>query len=98
MTYTVKFYPKAEVEYLEAFNWYEERLQGLGERFEHCIEKKINAIVKNPLFYPNKKYDCRECKVVDFPYLIIYKIFPNEGVILIVSIFHTSRKPNRKYR
>ncbi|MDB5157552.1 MAG: Plasmid stabilization system protein [Mucilaginibacter sp.] len=97
MSYIVKYYPKAEIEYLEAFNWYEKELAGLGDRFESCVEKSISSIISKPLIYPNKKYNCRVCNVKDFPYIIVYKVYPKKALILIVSIFHTSRNPKSKY-
>ena len=98
MEYDLKFHPKAEIEYLEAFEWYEEQLEKLGDRFESSVERKIQSIVRNPLFYPNKKRDYRECKIDDFPYLIVYKVYPRKHLIIIFSIFHTSRRPGKKYR
>ncbi|MDN5285162.1 MAG: Plasmid stabilization system protein [Mucilaginibacter sp.] len=98
MEYDLRFHPKAEIEYLEAFVWYEEQLDKLGERFESSVERKLQNIISNPLFYPNKKFKCRECKIEDFPYLLVYKVYPERNLIFIVSVFHTSRKPGKKYR
>jgi hypothetical protein len=98
MPYVIKYYPEAEIEYLEAFRWYNEQLEGLGDRFELSIEKRLKDIIVNPLIHPTKKYSCKECVVEDFPFIIVYKIFPKQQIILIVSIFHTSRNPKRKYR
>lgn len=97
MAYIIKYYPKAEIEYIEAFNWYQTQLEGLGDRFESCIEKRMIDIVNNPLIHPNKRYNCRECYIEDFPYVIIYKVYPKQETILIISVFHTSRNPKRKY-
>jgi len=98
MAYIVRYYPKAEIEYFEAYDWYKQRLEGLEGRFESCTGDKINDIIDNPLQFPNKKYNSRECKVSDFPYLIVYKVYPKKQLILIISIFHTSRNPKKKYR
>jgi plasmid stabilization system protein ParE len=94
--YDIQFDPKADAEYQEAYAWYEEQLRGLGERFEFSLEQKFSSISSTPLLYPVKKYDIRECKINDFPYLIVYKLYPRKKVILIISIFHTSRNPRKK--
>ncbi|MFA6087663.1 type II toxin-antitoxin system RelE/ParE family toxin [Mucilaginibacter sp.] len=96
--YIIIFHPKAEIEFLEAFEWYEERLEGLGFRFETCVERRLKAITAAPLIYPLKNYNCRESKVEDFPFLVVYKLYPRKRTLLIISIFHTSRKPDRKYK
>lgn len=78
MNYLIEFDIRAEIEYSEAIEWYEDQQIGLGNRFQDSVKKFIDAIDKNPLIYPNKKYDAREGKVEDFPYLIVYKIFPSK--------------------
>jgi len=97
MSFNVEFDQKAELEYSDAFNFYEERTDGLGYRFKFSVLKQVSYIAKNPLHYPSKKYDFRECKIDDFPYLIVYKVYPKENFIIIFSIFHTNRRPSKKY-
>jgi len=98
MSYKIRFYSRAEKDYLDAFDWYQSCLEGLGERFEESVEKRIKDILNTPLIYPNKSFDCRECKIGDFPYLIVYKVDVRLELVTIVSIYHTSRHPKRKYR
>ena len=96
--FTIVFHPGAEQDFLDAFHWYEERSPGLGDRFSRFIEKQIILVSENPEHYPEKKGQYRESKIDVFPYLIVYKFYPDTGVVFIVSIYHTSRKPGRKYR
>jgi len=98
MSLTIKFYRKANREYVEAYDWYEEQSEGLGERFENSLLEAVNSIANNPLHYQEKKMSSRECKLHNFPYLVVYRIFPKQNKIYILSIFHTSRNPKRKYR
>jgi len=97
MNFIIEFDPKAEKEYFDAWDWYEEQLIGLGDRFGNSVIRQIEFISKAPLSYPSKKAQSRECKIEDFPFLIIYKIYPAKNVIYISSIFHTSRNPRKKY-
>lgn len=88
--------PKAQKEILEAWEWYEDQQQGLGDRFKEAVRDKIELILNNPLHYPLKgKY--HEAQTDNFPFLIIYKIDKRQELILILSVFHTSRHPKRKY-
>jgi hypothetical protein len=98
MEYGIQLLPKAEIEFLKAFKWYEEQLPGLGGRFETSLEGKLMRISRNPFLYPNKSKDLHECKIDDFQYLVIFKIYPKSNIIFIYSIFHTSRRPGKKYR
>ncbi len=98
MAFQIIFHPQAEKEFNTAYQWYEERLERLGERFAEAIEERLNQIAKSPLLYPKKKNSYREAKAETFPYLIIYKVYDKKKVILISAIYHTSRNPRRKYR
>lgn len=87
--------PKAQKEILDAWEWYEDKQQGLGDRFKDEVYKKIKLIQSNPFYYPLKgKY--REVKIDVFPYLIIFNFNEKDNLLLIVSVFHTSRHPDRK--
>ena len=96
MRYTFSQSPKAEREIITAWKWYEDELEGLGDRFRNEVFKKIDVILQNPFHYPLKGIH-REAKIKVFPFLIVYHIDEQSQQILIVSIFHTSRHPKRKY-
>ena len=98
MALEVIFHPEAEREYLDACNWYEADTPGLGQRFKRAILKQIDKIVINPELYPGKERDYRESITDVFPYVIVYKIGKKGDTINIVAIYHTSRKPSKKYR
>jgi len=98
MGFAVTISNKAYKEYYRAYEWYEEQVPGLGGRFEDALERQIDLITRSPLIYANRKLDTRESKMEDFPFLIVYKINWTENIILITSIFHTSRSPGKKYR
>lgn len=96
MSYTFLQLPKAQKEILDAWEWYEGKQDGLGDRFKQDLAKKIKLIVSNPLQYPLKgKY--RETYTDTFPYLVIYQIDDLRKLIKIVSVFHMSRYPKTKY-
>ncbi len=87
---------KAQLEILDAWEWYEDKQSGLGDRFKNEVYKKIKAIQKNPLHYPLKgKY--REAQIDIFPFLIVFKYDKNGSKIFVLSVFHMSRHPKKKY-
>ncbi len=98
MAFKIVFHPKAELEYIEAFHWYENEKEGLGERFEKLIEKKLNQIQLHPENYGLNKGGFRETSVDIFPYTIVYKILKQKGLIYISVIFHAKRNPKNKFR
>lgn len=97
MIYEAILQPRARIELLNGWIWYEERQVGLGDRFENEVYKRIdkyNNILKDT---PSEKNFSVRQKIKIFPYLIIYRVAEKEKVILISSIFHTSRNPEAKY-
>jgi mRNA-degrading endonuclease RelE of RelBE toxin-antitoxin system len=98
MAFRIIFHPIADKEFSAAYRWYEERLEGLGERFSKAIDEQLSQIAKSPLQYPVKKNSFRAAKASTFPYVIIYKVYKKEKLILISAVYHTSRNPRKKFR
>jgi plasmid stabilization system protein ParE len=95
--YTVIVTAKAQKELAEAWRWYEEREEGLGDRLVAAVMQKLNTIGKGPEIFSVKHRPYREAKVSVFPFLIVYKINGKQKLVEAVSVFHTSRNPKRKY-
>lgn len=98
MTYTSEFLRKARMELTEAWEWYEDRQSGLGDRFKQHVFNCIKLIEQNPEQYPERRKNYREAIIKIFPYLIIYRIHKRKRIIAVVSVFHTRRSPRKKYR
>jgi plasmid stabilization system protein ParE len=86
----------AELE--ESFDWYEERLAGLGVRFVAVIDRALTIIANNPKAYPKKKNNYREIVINKFPFVIVYEFSNDENKVYVLHIFHTRRAPKQKYR
>ena len=48
MNYSYQLHPLVKKDYDEAYEWYEEKQKGLGERFIKEVRKKIDEILVNP--------------------------------------------------
>ncbi len=93
-----QLHDKAHFEFIESYQWYELRQQGLGERFSKCVEERLFQISNNPEFYPKKHGNFREVKVKGFPYSIVYELFKKNNLIHIAAIYHNKRNPKQKFR
>lgn len=99
MNYTYLLHPLAEHDYVEAYNWYEDRQQGLGERFIESVRVKLQAIADRPEAYgARNNRNFREALIDDFPYLIVYRVNKRKKQILISSVHYTGKSPRKKYR
>lgn len=88
---------KAQKEIVKAWEWYEDRHQGLGDRFVKELRNRISLIQQHPDRYPSRYKSYKETSVPIFPFLIIYRINKKKGIVRIVSVFHTSLNPKKKY-
>lgn len=97
MTYKIELLPRVRKEILDAWDWYDDRWTGLGDRFMREVEKKLQQIEKTPERYTERKKGFREAGIKVFPFLIIYRIQKRKKIVAVSSIFHTSRNPKKKY-
>lgn len=96
--YKVSYRPRATKELVEAVEYYNDKQDGLGERFLREVQSKLEIVKKQPDYYAIKNNFSREVKIKDFPYQIIYRVDEQYKVVVIQSIFHIKRNPQNKYR
>lgn len=94
--YNIHFLQTAEIELKEAYNWYEERQKGLGDRLIAELSAYLDSISENPYKFA-RKYgrEIRFAPLRVFPFVIAYWPEENDRDIYVVSIFHTSRNPKK---
>jgi hypothetical protein len=97
ITYSSLLSSKAQKEIIVSWKWYEERSKGLGDRFVKEVTETILKIEYDPDRYPIKYKNYRQTSIDTFPFLIIFKINERNKLVRIVSVFHTSRHPDKKY-
>ncbi|HRO40099.1 MAG TPA: type II toxin-antitoxin system RelE/ParE family toxin [Flavobacteriales bacterium] len=93
MSMEVEWRDRAIHETQDAYDWYEARSKGTGERFIAELDEHIAFMQKRPKGYPLWRYRFRKVTMLVFPYKIIYRV---EGErIIIFSVFHNKRDPQR---
>lgn len=83
------FHPEAEIEFVAAIDYYEDRESGLGYDFAIEVHSTIDNILNFPQAWPILKDDIRRCQTRRFPYGIIYAI--HEDVLFILAVMHLHR-------
>ena len=94
MPYKVVVEPRALADIQDGIDYYEEQLQGLGERFSSTIDHYLEAISQNPHYQVRYK-DYRAVSTGKFPYLIVYYLDETEETAYIMAVFHTSLNPKK---
>lgn len=82
----------AYLDLLDALDFYESKSLRLGETFYKIYKEKIIELEKHPFYYSYHKEDFRRISVVDFPYIMIYKIF-DASIVIIYEITFEGRSP-----
>ena len=82
---------QAQEDIESAYNWYEERREGLGEDFLLCVEEGIEKISRSPHLYPIVYKNIRRALVRRFPDSIFYLEY--EHGIVVLAVFHEKRRP-----
>ena len=90
--------PEAEADLTQAYQWYDEQVEGLGSEFLLCVEACIQSIARSPKIYQKVHKNIRRALVRRFPYGIFF--IKQADHIRVVAVFHAHRDPtiwrNRK--
>ena len=86
-----EFHTEAEEEFIEASQFYNSRVPGLGDRFISEVEQAILLLTEKPRIGQLMDEVFRRVVLDRFPYSIIYSIELEK--IWIVAVAHQRRRP-----
>jgi toxin ParE1/3/4 len=89
MVFEIIVKPLARIDLDEAILWYENKLNGLGERFYQAFLTASEAIRKSPDAFIEISPDIRRIIIKKFPYKLFYTI--SENKVFIIGIIHAKR-------
>lgn len=85
-------HPDAEAELIEAAQFYERRVPGLGAQFLDTVDVAVGFIQQAPQRWRILESEVRRYLVPRFPYAIYYRALPDE--LRILAFKHHSRHPD----
>ena len=88
----LKFIPPSDQELIDAYNYYEDQLSGLGDQLLNEFNRTIKITIENPTIWNEVGEKTRRALLKRFPFLILY-IF-EENTIHITCIAHQHRNPD----
>jgi mRNA-degrading endonuclease RelE of RelBE toxin-antitoxin system len=94
MDFRIEVRPLAVIETIEAYDWYEEQLQGLGADFLEELDNFYKLLLQNPYIFSYYDEPVREGKINRFPYVVIYEVF--DQAIAVYSVFMSKQDPDGK--
>jgi len=78
----------------EAYDYYQQKVPGLGERFIGEIADAYATLRSNPSFQ-ERKPPFRYLKLHRFPYRLIYEVQGNS--VIVYQVRHLKRRSHQKY-
>jgi hypothetical protein len=84
-------HPLAVEEMLEAKNFYNSKVNGLGNHLFEEIDRAIKLIEETPVTWPTISKDLHRFILKKFPFAVIYRI--KEDSIQVIAFMHQRRKP-----
>ncbi len=91
MTYRLIIRPEAETELAEAFDWYEQRVPGLGSDLLVAVDAALDSVLSNPFQHPVIYRGVRRILTRRFPYQVLFVVEAN--VVTVIAVFHGARDP-----
>jgi plasmid stabilization system protein ParE len=74
-----------------AYGWYEEQREGLGEEFLAAVDHTFDSIEQLPESFARVHGEVRRAMVARFPYAVFFRIERTRVVVL--TVLHTARDP-----
>jgi len=68
------------------------RRPGLEKRFLEALQDAITRIRRNPLIHRRVEGEIRKCRILRFPYGVIYRLDETDR-IEIIAVMHLRRRP-----
>jgi plasmid stabilization system protein ParE len=88
----VRLQSPADVDYVQALEWYEKKQPGLGREFDAELLALFERIKHDAEFFQKETDFVRKARMPRFKHLIYYTVDDNE--IGVVAIWHPSRNPD----
>lgn len=88
----IRFSEIANIELVDACDWYERQQAGLGLRFRNAVRDATRQIAGAPLLFPVELDEVRRYVMNRFPYTLRYVLRGDEVWVMTVS--HHHRRPD----
>jgi plasmid stabilization system protein ParE len=88
---TLSFAEVARMEFDEAIEWYRSRNLVAAVDFVESVGRTIDLIDEDPSAWPTAGSAARRCRVLGFPYALIYEVRGQD--VRVIAVAHDSRQP-----
>ena len=82
LTRPVRLSSLAALDLQQARDWFDQREEGLGDRFLASVEQTLERISKNAEQYQIALLDLHRAPVRPFQYSVWYRVLPDESIVV----------------
>ena len=94
--FTIEILQTATFDLEDAYEWYEQQSEGLGDKFIREVDHYLLIIKNNPYqFSIQFSGQYRFANLIKFPYRLVYSIDEPLQCVYVNAVFHTSRNPEK---
>jgi len=97
MRYKYLLHEHAQQDYETSLEWYMERSEQAAKNFIIAVEDALQLICEHPMRWRSLYKNYHELGVKNYPFTIIYTIEKNKQLVVISSVYHHKRNPQKKY-
>ena len=91
MPHELRLSSRAEADIAAAFDWYEQRLPGLGTDFVRCVDATISLAQCSPQFFRQRHAEHRLAMTPRFPYAVYFIWDEAAHFVSIRRVLHFSQ-------
>ena len=93
MSFKVKFEHAASHDVVIAFDWYEAKQAGLGEKFLRSVAVIEDLLSRDPMRFAVVHHPYQSAKLPKFPYGLHYRVIGN--TVSVLACLHFRQSPDR---
>jgi len=92
----IRFRSEARADVQSAYDWYEDKESGLGDRLLEAIDAVMDRVDANPRLFPKAHQEFRRAVLPQFPYCVYFVVEP--AYIVVVGVLHGRQDLRRLFQ
>ncbi|MDT4332269.1 type II toxin-antitoxin system RelE/ParE family toxin [Methylomonas sp. MED-D] len=85
-------HPQAREELEQAILFYQKQQAGLEKRLIDAVDDATHRVCNNPMLYRKVDDETRKCRILRFPYALVFR--EKAGKLEILAVMHLRKQPN----
>lgn len=93
-SFTISIDEEALIDIQQGTDWYNQQLDGLGQRFQKQVKSQILSLKRNHSSYSIRYKDVRCMPIKKFPFMVHFSVDESQRIVEVFAVIHTRRNPS----